>query len=68
MFSVFIAIPSDITIKDVGSIVEADESDSEFESDTEEEDSDMTLSLDIPSSFFFFQIPVFTCLTKSLLK
>ena len=38
LFSVFVAIPSDVTIEGLVSSIEADESDSE--SDTEEEDSD----------------------------
>ena len=40
LFSVFVAIPSDVTIEGLVSSIEADESDSESEYDTEEEDSD----------------------------
>ena len=40
LFSVFVVIPSDVTIEGLVSSIEADESDSESEYDTEEEDSD----------------------------
>ena len=40
LFSVFVAIPSDVTIEGLVSSIEADESDNESEYDTEEEDSD----------------------------
>ena len=40
LFSVFVAIPSDVTTEGLVSSIEADESDSESEYDTEEEDSD----------------------------
>ena len=46
LFSVFVAIPSDVTIEGLVSSIEADESDSE--SDTEEEDSDYDHDTFIP--------------------